>query len=92
MRTTGADEIYILVNGERIWGPQSVNDGDSVSIGRGKSFNGRRVKVELYDQDAGGPDDDDHLGTAYASSKEGDFEMHFRGDGADYTLYAEVTK
>jgi len=89
---TGPDEIYILVNGERVWGPQSVNDGEQPSINVVRGFSGRRVKVELYDQDAGGADDDDHLGTVYASSKPGDFEMKFTGDGANYSLHANVKK
>ncbi len=89
--STGADETYLLLNGQRVWGPQSMNDGDPASLNGLPQYPFQQsVRIELYDQDAGGwIDKDDHLGTIYARAFEagkGEQTREFTGDGAHYTL------
>lgn len=86
----GTDEVYIMVDGERIWGPQSLNDGDSASVNVRRD-KGKKIHVELWDQDMGGPDNDDNLGGHVAYPKKGkEYAWKFTRHGANYTLYANV--
>ncbi len=91
---TGADEAYLLLNGQRIWGPESMNDNDVENLGNLPTYPFQNsVRIELYDQDTGGWDNDDHLGTTYARAIEagiGEQERQFTGDGAHYTLTYSV--
>lgn len=91
----GADEAYLRINGTTAWGPVRMNNGQSASLLHlpASRFR-RRVRLDLYDQDFGYFDRDDHLGTAYAWAAQagsGEQEAHFTGDGAHYTLTFEVT-
>jgi hypothetical protein len=92
--STGPDEAYLLVNGRRVLGPRSINDGQSVDL-RGLSpiWVNTYARLDLYDQDAGWFDSDDHLGEAsvYASMVgKGTQLAKFTKDGANYTLFYEV--
>ena len=93
---TGADEPYLLVKGRRIWGPESMNDNDVEDLSRVSPISfSSKARIDLYDQDAGWLDDDDHLGTTYARASfagRGEYEHHFRGDGAHYTLTYQVLR
>lgn len=92
---TGADETYLHVEGKRVWGPTSMNDTESKDLKEVPLIPFRyRVRIDLYDQDAGGWfDKDDHLGTTYVSADQadaGEKEHTFTGDGANYRLTYEV--
>ncbi len=64
---TGADEAYLVVKGKRRWGPQLMNDGDTVDfVGtRPVSFQSK-ARIDLYYEDTGWLAADDHLGRTYA--------------------------
>ena len=88
----GPDEAYLNVNGRRVWGPVSLNNGQSADLTRLRpiAFR-RRARIDLYDEDNGGWDPDDHLGTGYAwAGTPGEQSLQFRGHGAAYTLTFEV--
>lgn len=91
---SGPDEAYLLVKGRRHWGPQSMNDGDAADLSATRPVGFQaKARIDLYDEDAGWPDDDDHLGRTYAREAQagkGDVEHRFTGDGADYLLTYEV--
>ena len=93
---SGDDEIYLLLSGSSVWGPISMNDNDVVEFsGIPEARFRRKVRVDLYNQDAGYYDDDDHLGRLYARSSQagkGEQEHRFTGDGAYYTLTYEVVE
>jgi hypothetical protein len=92
--STGADEAYLLVRGNRVWG-DSINDGQTRSLaGIEPIYFSRRVKIELFDED-GGWDSNDHLGTAYAYRTQvgrGEREVYFTEDDASYTLTYQVVR
>jgi hypothetical protein len=94
---TGADEPYLLVNGVKVWGSESpgLNDKETADLAAVPVMEFRtRARIELFDTDAGGPDDDDLLGRFYVGkmqSGQGELEYHFTEDDADYTLTYEVT-
>jgi hypothetical protein len=71
-----------------------MNDGDVADLsGLNPILFTRKCRIDLYDQDAGWIDDDDHLGTTYARANmagKGEQEFDFTGDGAHYTLIYEV--
>lgn len=91
---SGADEPYLRAAGRTVWGPQSLNDRESADLRDVALLPFRRsIRIDLYDEDAGWWDDDDHLGTTYAYASQagaGEKEAKFTGDGADYLLTYEV--
>jgi hypothetical protein len=91
---TGPDEAYLHINGEKVWGPQSMNDEDTQEFNPlvAKPFT-KTAEIKLYDQDTGVGDSDDHLGTITARASEagkGEQRHRFKKDGANYTLTYEV--
>jgi hypothetical protein len=90
--STGADEAYLTYDGERIWGPTSINDGQVRSILISKSINGQ-AEVALHDEDSGILDPDDFLGSITISGDEaglGQRVQRFTRDGANYSLFYVV--
>jgi len=83
----------LRVNGQNVWGPISLNDGQSATIDKIVDFT-NSAEIKLYDQDVGSWfDTDDHLGTLTATSDQtgqGERRGKFTKDGADYTLTWEV--
>lgn len=62
---TGPDETYIKVDGTVVWGPVSMNNGDTQSLlaVAPVSFNSA-ANISVWDQDVGGViDPDDPLGS-----------------------------
>jgi hypothetical protein len=94
---TGSDEIYIKVNGDKVWGNNSMNDGDTLHILSDHSNQylkipvtlGRKVDIEIYDQD-GIFDPDDKLGIWSRNIAEGDYGATFRGNWSFYTRFFSV--
>lgn len=78
----GADHAYIVVNGERVWGPFRINDGESLGVGVERSF-GNQVTIELWDEDS--PDQDDLLGRHVVRPGMGG-SLTFNNDGSDYNM------
>lgn len=77
-----SDEPYLQVDGDTVWGPRSVDEGDNRTIGVVVQ---RGDKVRLYEQDGDVPfDDDDFLGEAEVADRGG--TLRFERDGARYTL------
>lgn len=88
---SSTDEIYITVNGNRVWGVQSVSRGEVVDLAALSMFDGT-AEIQLWDEDS--PDADDCLGTGHAHesmSGQGEQRIGFGEDGANYTLVFSVT-
>ena len=95
----GADEAYLTVNGITRWGIVSVNDGDTVDLEATTEPVRFRtsVRLELWDNDTGIFDSDDHLGEIIVAPGEGyPFDQEqigkFSDDGASYDLTYVVSK
>lgn len=90
----GADEPYLLFNGDRFWGNASMNNGEGESINITRKSSGT-AWIELFDEDSGVlGDEDDHLGTVFITKEQkgqGVQVGRFTKDDADYTLYYQVT-
>ena len=91
---TGPDEAYMTFAGNRLFGPESMNDDDIRNLEalvRPIRFR-RAIRVELYDQDAGWFDNDDFLGRLEvdANHERGEHTHTFNGDGANYDFTYEV--
>lgn len=83
------DEAYLNYNGERVWGPEDMNDGWGKDIGVQRPIFGK-ADVDLFDQDDF--DADDHLGRITIREEErgqGDRSQEFTRD-ANYTLFYRV--
>jgi hypothetical protein len=92
---TGADEPYLLVNGNKVWGSEApgLNDMETADLSAVPVMEfGTRARIELLDDDS--PDDDDLLGRLYVGKMQrgqGELEYKFVEDDADYTLTYQVT-
>lgn len=93
---TGDDEIYISVKGKQVWGPTDMNTSPpghkTKSIDKEVKFT-KKVRIDLWDEDTGWGDDDDHLGRTYAYAEDagkGELEYVFRGCGSNYRLTYQV--
>jgi hypothetical protein len=86
----GADEAYLTVDQNVIWGPTSISAGQTKDLQSVDpiEFTGN-ITVQLYDQDTGFLDPDDLLGGLSVSSQQagqGIKQASFTGDGASYKL------
>ncbi|MEU0208356.1 hypothetical protein [Streptomyces canus] len=94
---TSEDEPRLIVSGVQVWGAEApgLNDRDTADLSAVPVIEfGTRARIELFDADAGGEDDDDLLGRFYVGrmqSGQGELEYRFVEDDADYTLTYEVT-
>ena len=94
---TGRDEVYIKLDGARVWEPWSMNDGDEETLEGAippREFE-ESISVELWDHDQGWGDDDDHLGTVDLTPNMYHHywlnPVRFTGDGASYDLWVRIT-
>lgn len=90
---TGADEALIKVNGNDTW-RGSLNDRQSKSLSSLPLIPfSSTARIELFDEDAGGPDNADFLGSVDVQAFEagqGEKYPKFTEDGANYTITYEV--
>ncbi|SEE09913.1 hypothetical protein [Streptomyces sp. PAN_FS17] len=87
----GADDIYIKVGNERVWGEQEFGDEQERNIGVSRLF-GSKVRVAVWEGDDA-PSLDDRIGAFWVhSSQVGDGEQAeaLTGDGSHYDLYYTV--
>ena len=89
-----ADEPYLVVDQNVVWGPGSLANGDTANLQSVDEieFTGN-VGVQLFDQDTGFLDPDDLLGGITIGSGQagqGLKTASFTGDGANYVLSYEV--
>jgi hypothetical protein len=88
----GADHAYIIVNGQKVWGPTKINDDQWRDINIDIPFS-TTASVELWEQDDVDPDD--YLGTCVArvqELKKGEKRGYFSADDARYELFYEVVE
>ncbi len=90
----GADEAYLVVNGQQVGGVNSINNREARSLTYIQPIHfTSSAEIKLYDEDTGIFDDDDYLGTLMATSNQtgkGEQRGRFTEDGANYTLTWEV--
>lgn len=88
--TFGSDEAFLRYNGELVFGPRKIKEGQSRDINVTKPIDGVAV-VQLFDDDS--PDADDNLGTRQIRQNEvgtGQRSVRFDDDGANYLLFYRV--
>jgi hypothetical protein len=90
----GSDEIYVTINDNRVWGPRKMKDGEQLDLTKVAPVPfRRRIRLDMYDLDAGAPVFDDHLGRAVVYAVRKGSKVHeFNNYGADYTLEYRVTE
>jgi hypothetical protein len=90
---TGADEAYIRINGRRVW-KGNINDNQSKDLGSVERIEfTENSRIDLYDEDVGGFDPDDHLGTQYVWARQvdhGEQHLSFSGSRWNYTLHCRI--
>ena len=99
--STGDDDIYIYVNGKKVWGPEEMDSSPaskkSRSINYSKDFGTHaKFRVELLEEDAYSPGGDDNLGhfdilpTPTSPDQVHRFKGSSHGFSWDYQLYWQV--
>ena len=87
------DEIYINVNGSRVWGPTSMNTDDVKPINRQIPFSSGHLEVRVYDEEIS---TDDLIGSVRIPKPESEEEIRRAPHRATlnvngwYTLYFQV--
>jgi hypothetical protein len=85
------DEAFLVVNGQKIWGPARMIAGQGRSVNQQINFT-NFVDIKLFDEDDIF-DSDDYLGTITVTNEskgKGEQAGKFTRDEANYTLYYEV--
>jgi hypothetical protein len=82
---TGKDDVYITVKGKTVWEDRmdTSRPDNAKSIGTEHPFT-RKARIDLWEEDSGNWDDDDHLGRTYAYAEQADKGEQY------YTLGAVV--
>lgn len=86
----GADDAYLKVNGETVWGPTKINDNQDKTVNKDVSFSTKAV-IELWDKDDADPDDRLGVHDAWSSEQgKGEQQAYFNSDDCNYRLIYEV--
>lgn len=88
----GADEPYLTVDGSTVWGPGSINNGQTADVNVTRTFSGS-ITINLYEDDW--PDADDYISSIIVyegAAGLGEQSLSFinAGNGSHYTLYFHV--
>jgi len=76
----GADEAYITVNDSRLWGPRSMNNGNTCFVNTEVPLvEGESLRIRVCDEDDGIFDPDDVLGEYNVVAQPGEGVATFRG-------------
>jgi hypothetical protein len=102
---TGSDDVYIAVDGRRIWGPVKMNNSDVQDLRTVPPVRFKRdslfAVITLYDQDSNWQivsdvltlDKDDMLDSVsrpFTDAGSGELKCSFSGDGASYEITYRV--
>lgn len=85
-----ADDAYIIVNGEQVWGPTKINDDQRRDVNVDTPFISQAI-IELWEKDSTDPDD--YLGTWVVRDVErgrGESRAFFNADDCNYEMFYEV--
>ncbi len=83
------DQIYIKVNGDKVWGPYDMKAGNLYNVYQNIPVKiGDKVKIELFDHDSLDPDD--NLGKEVINVNFGEDKVEFTGDDAFYLLFYSI--
>lgn len=84
------DEPYLIVDGQKVWGPKKMNDGDSKSLDINVPIS-QRAHIELWEKDRIGRNDCFGRLDVFPESNPSGTQQHtFRHRHASYTLTYEV--
>lgn len=83
----GADDTYITVNGDKIWGNYSMTTGQTAFVGKSYTAPGSSAQVRLFDADPW-PNRDDQMGGFTAVNTRGVLTpVRVSGSGSTYDVY-----
>jgi hypothetical protein len=87
----GADDLFINFRGERVFGPQEIDSGQTVNPGVHAHFF-IRGDVEFWERDSGS--DNDFLGGFTVHKNQitnGEMTAQLSGDDSNYTVTFQIT-
>lgn len=84
------DELYVCLNGARVWGPTDIKNNQSIDPSIKSGFDGQ-INVQLWDEDSWDPDDKIGEFTVHAhEAGEGNKNVALHNSGASYTIWYRV--
>jgi hypothetical protein len=86
----GDDDVFINVNGVRVWGIVEMGEGTTAHPGSEVQFHTRAV-IDVWEYDSGS--DNDLIGETTATAgqvNQGEISVSMSGDDSDYVLQYEV--
>jgi hypothetical protein len=86
----GDDDVFINVNGIRVWGVVEMDDGTTVSPMSSTQF-GQNAVIDVWERDTGS--DNDLIGQTTATAQQlgtGEISVPMNGDDSDYVLQYRV--
>jgi len=99
---TNTDEVFITIDGRRVWGPQNMKEGDVVAIHERSTTVTTPVWIHLWEQDAVSSSRNDLMGThVFRIGDDFDFSRVYQWDviydrgvyrrGSHYRLYYDLS-
>ncbi|MGN9793043.1 hypothetical protein ACTMTU_18360 [Streptomyces sp. OZ13] len=88
---SGADDLYINIDGNRVFGVQQIDSDEDPDVNVSRNF-ATKTKVSLWEYDSVSADD--LIGSFFAHSSqagEGEHAQALTGDGSRYDVYYTVT-
>jgi hypothetical protein len=84
----GADDLYILVNGQKVFSAE-VDEGENPQVNFQMEFTKHAI-IQIWEDDSGS--DDDFLGQHQVNPEpRGESSFHVDGDGSDYWIHYRVS-
>ncbi|MFD9380436.1 hypothetical protein ACFWBH_33815 [Streptomyces sp. NPDC059999] len=86
----GADDVYIRVDGVKVYGTHEFDDDDSEELNVSREFE-EKAKIVVRDYDSTNPDD--LIGSFWVHESQagtGEHAESLTGDGSSYDIYYDV--
>ncbi|MBD3884668.1 hypothetical protein IFO70_23300 [Phormidium tenue FACHB-886] len=88
--TFGADDTYLTINGEKVFGPRGMSTGNTATVNRAVEFSGSAT-ISLFDEDGFLNGDDDFMGSfSVSQATQGTQRARVSGGGSTYDVYYRV--
>lgn len=87
----GADDLFINFRGERIFGVQQIDEGQTINPGTVANFS-VKGQVDFWERDSGS--DNDYLGGFWVHRNQvgqGELSAQLSGDDSNYAVNYEIT-
>jgi hypothetical protein len=83
----GADDTYVTINGEKVWGVVEMSEGERQPIYLRHTFT-QNAFIQIWEKDSG---PDDLIGGFQVTARQGgEKRRNISGDGSEYWIYYKI--